>query len=113
VCLSVFLVDRVGRLPLLKVSSVTAVAVVSVVVGMAGTFAVATQTDMNDLVTPARWPMYQLGTLAVLAVSVRYQLQPDTLHASCGVQCVRLCQLVALGLAPGQWAEISNHWLMP
>jgi hypothetical protein len=76
----VFLVDRVGRLPLLKVSSVTAVAVVSVMVGMAGMFAVAAQTDMNDLVTPARWPMYQLGTLAVLAVSVRYQLRLITAH---------------------------------
>lgn len=72
VLLAVFLVDRVGRLPLLKVSSATAVVVLAVLVTIAGVFAAKEGVkDVNDvIVLPAKWPLYQLATLAVLAVSV-------------------------------------------
>lgn len=68
--LAVFLVDRVGRVPLLKASGAVAVIIVSVLVAMAIMYAHELHKAVTDsnLPVPARWPLWQLATLSILAV---------------------------------------------
>lgn len=72
VLLAVLLVDRVGRLPLLKASGSVAVVVATALVVMASVYA----SDFHKAVTdraipvPPRWPLFHLANLAILAVSL-------------------------------------------
>jgi hypothetical protein len=70
VLLAVLLVDRVGRLPLLKASGGVAVVVVSALVAMAAVYAADFHKAVTDrtIPVPPRWPLFHLATLAILAV---------------------------------------------
>lgn len=76
VLLAVLLVDRVGRLPLLKASSSMAVVIVTALVAMAITYSYEMHKEMwgTKLPVPKRWPLFQLATLSILAVSAYWGL---------------------------------------
>lgn len=69
--MSVVLVDRVGRLPLLRVSSLVAATLCAVLVGMAFNYAKISNTSLSDahMYVPSKWPVFQLAALATLSVS--------------------------------------------
>jgi hypothetical protein len=70
--LSVLLVDRIGRLPLLRISSLVAATLCAVLVAMASQYAHQLDTNLSDATMPAptKWPIIQLAALATLSVSV-------------------------------------------
>lgn len=64
------LVDRVGRLPLLRASSAVALLVVTAVVVTATIYAFNMRVRVFQVDSvPRTWPTLQLATLAVVAVS--------------------------------------------
>jgi MFS family permease len=69
--LSVVLVDRIGRLPLLRISSLVAATLCAVLVAVAQQYAHKLDiTSDENIPVPNNWPIVQLAALATLSVSI-------------------------------------------